>query len=48
MLTASAYNEISYKFFKKNPKTNFPTVVTIFSAPNYVDSYGNKGNDHIN
>jgi len=24
-------------------KKEFPTVITIFSAPNYCDYYGNKG-----
>ncbi len=26
-----------------NGKEDFPTVITIFSAPNYCDVYGNKG-----
>merc|ERR1719197_2336669 len=26
-----------------NPATGFPTVITIFSAPNYCDVYNNKG-----
>jgi len=28
---------------KTNPTTGFPTVITIFSAPNYCDVYNNKG-----
>ena len=30
-----------YKFYKWI-NTNFPTVITIFSAPNYCDVYNNK------
>lgn len=26
-----------------NGNAEFPTVITIFSAPNYCDVYGNKG-----
>jgi len=32
-----------YKMHKQNPATRFPTVITIFSAPNYCDVYNNKG-----
>lgn len=28
---------------KTNAATGFPTVITIFSAPNYCDVYNNKG-----
>lgn len=31
-----------YKMHKTNPSTGFPTVITIFSAPNYCDCYNNK------
>lgn len=31
-----------YKMHKMNPTTGFPTVITIFSAPNYCDCYNNK------
>lgn len=27
----------------KNESTGFPSVITIFSAPNYLDAYNNKG-----
>lgn len=30
-----------FKLYKKNEDTNFPTVICLFSAPNYCDSYGN-------
>lgn len=32
-----------YKMHKQNPSTGFPSVITIFSAPNYCDVYNNKG-----
>lgn len=32
-----------YRMYKTNPATLFPTVITLFSAPNYVDVYNNKG-----
>merc|ERR1712137_143412 len=32
-----------YKMHTLNPATNFPAVITIFSAPNYCDVYNNKG-----
>ena len=34
---------LSYKMHKTNTTTGFPTVITIFSAPNYCDVYNNKG-----
>ena len=32
-----------YRAFPKNLATNFPSVISVFSAPNYCDLYGNKG-----
>ena len=32
-----------YRLYKAHPKTDFPTLITLFSAPNYVDVYNNKG-----
>lgn len=34
---------ISYRLYKASPTTKFPTVICIFSAPNYCDAYNNKG-----
>merc|ERR1711977_241319 len=31
-----------YKMHKTNPATGFPSVITVFSAPNYCDCYNNK------
>jgi serine/threonine-protein phosphatase 2B catalytic subunit len=28
--------------YKKTPKKHFPSVITIFSAPNYLDVYHNR------
>eukprot|EP00914_Ancora_sagittata_P020931 GHVO01041156.1.p1 GENE.GHVO01041156.1~~GHVO01041156.1.p1 ORF type:complete len:506 (-),score=68.72 GHVO01041156.1:136-1653(-) len=32
-----------YKMHRTNSRSGFPTVITIFSAPNYCDCYNNKG-----
>lgn len=31
-----------YRLYRENPQNNFPTLLTLFSAPNYVDVYNNK------
>merc|ERR1719265_280221 len=31
-----------YKMHQNNPRTGFPAVLTIFSAPNYCDTLNNK------
>jgi serine/threonine-protein phosphatase 2B catalytic subunit len=35
--------DAGYTIFRKTPKRNFPSVITIFSAPNYLDVYKNRG-----
>jgi len=30
--------------YRKSQTTGFPSLITIFSAPNYLDVYNNKGN----
>lgn len=32
-----------FKMYKWNSTVDFPSVITIFSAPNYCDVYNNKG-----
>jgi len=32
-----------YRCHRKIRKTGFPSVVTLYSAPNYLDMYNNKG-----
>lgn len=31
-----------YRMYRKSKTTSFPSVMTIFSAPNYLDVYNNK------
>lgn len=31
-----------FRMYRKNPKNGFPSLITIFSAPNYLDVYNNK------
>ena len=33
---------IRYRMYRKTKTTGFPSVMTIFSAPNYLDVYNNK------
>lgn len=32
-----------YRMYRKSQETGFPSLITIFSAPNYLDVYNNKG-----
>lgn len=32
----------SYRMYRKSKTTGFPSLMTIFSAPNYIDVYNNK------
>lgn len=34
---------VSYRMYRKSQTTGFPSLITIFSAPNYLDVYNNKG-----
>lgn len=42
IIRAHEAQEEGYKMYRKRKNTDFPTVITIFSAPNYVDMYNNK------
>ena len=33
----------SYRMYRKSQETGFPSLITIFSAPNNLDVYNNKG-----
>ena len=33
--------------YRKSQTTGFPSLITIFSAPNYLDVYNNKGSSHV-
>ncbi|KAF8995996.1 Metallo-dependent phosphatase-like protein [Cyathus striatus] len=35
--------DAGYTMHRKSPRKNFPSVITIFSAPNYLDVYHNRG-----
>jgi serine/threonine-protein phosphatase 2B catalytic subunit len=43
ILRAHEAEEKGFKFYKTIEKTGFPSVITVFSAPNYCDTYGNAG-----
>eukprot|EP00035_Acanthoeca_spectabilis_P020325 m.432321 g.432321 ORF g.432321 m.432321 type:complete len:480 (+) comp17418_c0_seq1:101-1540(+) len=42
VIRAHEAQDQGYRMYKQNPKTSFPSVITLFSAPNYLDVYGNK------
>lgn len=35
--------ESGYQIYRKNKTTGFPSLITVFSAPNYLDTYNNFG-----
>ncbi|KAI0281767.1 Metallo-dependent phosphatase-like protein [Russula aff. rugulosa BPL654] len=35
--------DAGYAMFRKTPTKKFPSVITVFSAPNYLDAYRNRG-----
>jgi len=43
LIRAHEAQDTGYKMHRRNDKTGFPSVMTLFSAPNYLDSYNNKG-----
>eukprot|EP01119_Soliformovum_irregulare_P014266 TRINITY_DN3897_c0_g1_i1.p1 TRINITY_DN3897_c0_g1~~TRINITY_DN3897_c0_g1_i1.p1 ORF type:complete len:502 (-),score=124.72 TRINITY_DN3897_c0_g1_i1:225-1730(-) len=43
VIRAHEAQDQGYRMHLKNDKTGFPTVITLFSAPNYLDAYNNKG-----
>jgi len=43
IIRAHEAQDAGYRMHRKNDKTGFPSVITLFSAPNYLDHYGNKG-----
>eukprot|EP00049_Salpingoeca_infusionum_P017680 m.353983 g.353983 ORF g.353983 m.353983 type:complete len:477 (+) comp16890_c0_seq1:313-1743(+) len=42
VIRAHEAQDAGYRMYKPNPDTGFPSVITIFSAPNYLDVYNNK------
>ena len=39
---AHEVQEAGFSMYRKRENTGFPTLITIFSAPNYADMHGNK------
>ncbi|KAI8803269.1 Metallo-dependent phosphatase-like protein [Cladochytrium replicatum] len=42
IIRAHEAQDAGYKMYRKTRTTGFPSVITIFSAPNYLDVYNNK------
>jgi serine/threonine-protein phosphatase 2B catalytic subunit len=43
IIRAHEAQDAGYRMYRKTKTTGFPSVITIFSAPNYLDVYNNKG-----
>ncbi|KAG0351912.1 3',5'-cyclic-nucleotide phosphodiesterase (PDEase) (3':5'-CNP) [Gamsiella multidivaricata] len=43
IIRAHEAQDAGYRMYRKTKTTGFPSVMTIFSAPNYLDVYHNKG-----
>eukprot|EP00727_Mastigamoeba_balamuthi_P002837 m51a1_g12550 putative calcineurin a (518) ;mRNA; f:503-3044 len=42
LVRAHEAQDEGYRMYRSRQNTGFPTVITIFSAPNYLDAYNNK------
>ena len=42
VIRAHEAQDVGYRMYKKSVETGFPSLITIFSAPNYLDVYQNK------
>merc|ERR1712128_171301 len=42
IIRAHEAQDQGYKMYRKSQTTGFPSLITIFSAPNYLDVYNNK------
>ncbi|CAF2626850.1 unnamed protein product [Rotaria sp. Silwood2] len=42
VIRAHEAQDMGYRMYKKSADTNFPSLITLFSAPNYCDVYQNK------
>lgn len=42
IIRAHEAQDAGYRMYRRNNTTAFPAVMTIFSAPNYLDMYNNK------
>ena len=43
VIRAHEAQDQGFRMYANNPSTGFPALITLFSAPNYLDLYGNKG-----
>ena len=43
VVRAHEAQDLGYRMMLANEETGFPAVITLFSAPNYLDAYNNKG-----
>ena len=43
VIRAHEAQDAGYRMYRKNQATGFPSLITLFSAPNYLDVYNNKG-----
>ncbi|CAF0989318.1 unnamed protein product [Brachionus calyciflorus] len=43
LIRAHEAQDNGFRLYKNLDKTKFPSVITVFSAPNYLDVYNNKG-----
>lgn len=43
VIRAHEAQDSGYRMYAKNQKTGFPALITLFSAPNYLTHYNNKG-----
>jgi len=43
VIRAHEAQDAGYKMHRRNDRTGFPSLITLFSAPNYLNSYNNKG-----
>ena len=43
VVRAHEAKDAGFQMFRKSPFSKFPSLISIFSAPNYCDTYGNKG-----
>ncbi|XBW37082.1 hypothetical protein QEN19_002659 [Hanseniaspora menglaensis] len=43
VIRAHEAQDLGYRMYRNSSSINFPSLITVFSAPNYLDSYNNKG-----
>nr|XP_005562857.1 serine/threonine-protein phosphatase 2B catalytic subunit gamma isoform isoform X5 [Macaca fascicularis] len=47
IIRAHEAQDAGYRMYRKSQATGFPSLITIFSAPNYLDVYNNKGSTTV-